>query len=156
MLFQTKVAKAHYTILKSDITSFLVSFKKKYNRFPIKDLGRVSRINYSSIRKFVIHGVSMEPKIAVREIKKKYVELGKNVKPSYFNPILRSFLQDAKKCKTDEEEKSVFSSYKEELKSEFKQFDIDLLFCVNGLSEVTKSLHNYNNENKQKEKIENG
>ena len=143
-----KTTKSHHLILKSNITSFLVSFRKKYNKFPIKDLGRVGRISYSNIRKMIINGVSLEPKIAVREIKKKYVELGKKSKPSYFNPILRSFIKDASKCKSYEEEKQIFNSYKNELESEFKQLDIDLSFCINGLKEVTKALHDYNIANK--------
>ena len=139
-----KIIKSHHTILKSTIVSFLVSYKKKYNKFPIKDLGRVGRLSYSNIKDTVINGVSMEPKIAVREIKKKYKEIGKKIKPSYFNPILRSYLKDALKCKNDSEEAHIYRNYKAELESEFKQMDMDLMFCLNGLKEVTKTLHDYN------------
>ena len=143
-----KIIKAHHLILKSEIVSFLVSFKKKYSKFPIKDLGRVGRISYSNIKNMVINGVSMEPKIAVREINKKYVELGKKTKPSYFNPILRSYIKDAAKCKNEKEEKDIFNTYKTELESEFKQLDIDLNFCIAGLKSVTSALHEYNKANK--------
>jgi len=96
----------------------------------------------------------MEPKIAIREIKKKYDDLGKKIKSSYFNPILRSFLKDALKCKNIEEEKEIFSSYKSELQSEFKQMDLDLSFCLNGVREVTKALHDFNKTNKGENKDE--
>lgn len=144
------LAQKYYKLLNNDITDALTNFNKKYEKFPIKTLGRVSRASYfKNVKNLSVNGVSMESNILIREIKNRYNDLKKKSKKSYFSFILRSFLKDASMCKSEQEIKNLYPHYKKEMDAEIKQMNLDLNFCIEGLKEVTKSLHQYNIENNE-------
>lgn len=143
-----KLVKSYHTLLKSDITSFLVSFRRKYNLFPIKELKKLDRQHsYKKVSKIIINGNSMEASIGIKEVKTRFNQFNKKINPSYFNPILKGFLRDANKCENEQEMKRVYNDYRKEINLEFKQFDIDLRFCIDGLKAINRSLREYNTKN---------
>ena len=97
---------------------------------------------------FNINDVSIEPELAVRDLQERYKGIKKKLNPSYFNPILRGFNQDAKKTTSKESMRDIYTKYSHQLDAEFKQLDLDLDFCVATLKALNKSLSEYNKKNK--------
>lgn len=146
-----EVVRKYKTLLKSDVTSFLVSFRRKYRVFPIKLLNELSRnSSYKNLKKLIVNGVSIEPVVLIKDINKKYKQLGKQLNPSYFNPTLRAYTKDSIRCKDESEVKVIYKNYLDELKRQFNDMDMDLSFCLEGLKAINRALKENNkkgNEN---------
>ena len=150
MAFVEKVTiiKKYKLLLKNDVTSFLVSFRRKYNVFPIKLLNELSKnSSYSNIKKLLVNGVSIEPNVLAKDVNNKYKGLKKKINPSYFNPTLKSFTKDALKCKDESEIKVIYKNYSDELKRLFKDMNDELSYCVESLKAINIALKS----NKRKE-----
>lgn len=147
-----EVVRKYKTLLKSDVTSFLVSFRRKYRVFPIKLLNELSRnSSYKNLKKLIINGVSIEPVVLVKDINKKYRQLGKQLNPSHFNPTLRSYTKDAIKCSDEKEVKIIYRNYLDELKRQFNDMEMDLGYCLEGLKAINRALKLQKSEDKEKD-----
>ncbi len=136
-----EVVRKYKTLLKSDVTSFLVSFRRKYRVFPIKLLNELSKnSSYKNLKKLIVNGVSIEPVVLIKDINKKYKQLGKQLNPSYFNPTLRAYTKDSIRCSDESEVKVIYKNYLDELKRQFNDMDMDLSFCLEGLKAINKAL----------------
>jgi hypothetical protein len=151
MSFETrKDLKGYNTKLKSKVTSFLVSYRKKYDAFPISSINKlVKHTNYKALSKLIINDVSIEPELAIRDLQERYKGIKKKLNPSYFNPILRGFNQDAKKTTSKESMRDIYNKYSHQLDAEFKQLDLDLDFCVATLKALNRALSEYNKKNRK-------
>ena len=161
MLFQqisSKEIGQYNAMLKKKITSFLMEFRAKLNRYPIKDINKfVNHYSYKQLGKLIINGESIEGPVVVLQIQKKYKELKKKANPSYFNVILQNYRHDATKAKRNGRPtvKEVYKEYNEELLSSFKQMELDLDFLTSGLKEIVKYIKAFNKSNlKGKNNIE--
>lgn len=148
-LKKRKEIKDYTNRLKNRVTSFLVKYRKRYNAFPIGSINKlVKHDSYKYLSKLIINGVSIETPIAIKDMQKKYNGIKKKLNPSYFNPIIKGFISDAKKAGNDTSISSLYSNYCSELDAEFKQLDLDLDFCLNTLKSLNKALKEYNTKNK--------
>ncbi len=150
MPFETRKDIRGYNVkLKSKITSFLVSYRKKYDAFPIGSINKLTKhTNYKALSKLIINDVSIEPELAIKDLQERYKGIKKKLNPSYFNPVLRGFTSDAKKTTSKESMRDIYTKYSHQLDAEFKQLDLDLDFCVATLKALNKSLSEYNKKNK--------
>ena len=140
-----EVVRKYKVLLKNDITSFLVSFRRKYRAYPIKLLNDLAKnSSYKNLKKMIINGISIEPVVLIKEINKKYRYFSKQINPSYFNPTLRSYTKDALRCKDESEVKIIYSNYLDELKRQFNDMDMDLKFCIDGLKAINIALKSNN------------
>lgn len=140
-LEKRKKVKAYNDMLKSKITSFLVEFRNKYKRFPIKTIKKLSKSNtLNRITKLMVDDVSLEPYLAVNNSIKKYQELGKKLNPSYFNPTISAYKHDANRCREVSEVKDVYDTYSNQLDAEFKQMKDDLMFCFDVTKSISKNI----------------
>lgn len=141
--------KAYNIKLKSKITSFLVSYRKKYDAFPITSINKLTRHDsYKALSKLIIYDVSIEPNVALKDLQNRYKGIKKKLNPSYFNPVLRGFNQDVKKASSNESVKDLYTKYSHQLDAEFKQLDLDLDYCIATLKALNKALSEYNKKAK--------
>lgn len=134
-----------YTVkLKSKITSFLVPYRKKYDAFPIQTINKLVRQDsYKALSKLIVNDVPIEANVALKDLQTRYKNIKKKLNPSYYNPVLRGFNQDAKKA-SDEYIKEIYKNYVHQLDAEFKQLDLDLDFCIATLRALNKALSEHN------------
>lgn len=149
----TEINKYH-KLLKQKIAHYLLGFREKFTKYPIDQVKKFkSHPSYKEFGKVNIEGENIEGKILVDDIQNKYKDLNKKANPSYFNYILKNYKLDASKCKKDENQKlkSIYSSYDDELKMDFKQMDMDFDFLVSGIKEINKHVTQFNKNNITKE-----
>ena len=146
-----KLVKTDAIMLKQQVTSFLIQYRKNYKAFPISDINKLSRHNsIKKVSNMIIDGKSIEPAIAIKLIKDRYRKIAKKTNPGYFSSVIRGFLNDSRKTKTIDDVKELYKNYDTELKSIFKEMDLDLKYCVNGLKSINKSLKDYNKKGNEK------
>ena len=151
-MFEKEIVRKYKILLKSDVTSFLTSFRRKYRAFPIKLLNELSKnSSYKNLKKLMVNGVSIEPNVLIKDINKKYKQLEKQINPSYFNPTLRAYTKDASKCKDESEVKIIYKNYLDELKRQFKDIDMSLAYCLEGLKAINYALKIKNTNEKGNE-----
>jgi len=139
------IVNKYHVFLKSKITSFLIGYRRKYEKFPMKELNSLSRHHsYNLLSTLIIKGKKVDYVVALKETKTTYNSLKKKINPSYFNPYLRAYLKDANKCKSESDIKIVYKTYERNLDKEFKEMDKDLDFCIRTLKEVNIKLREAN------------
>lgn len=137
---QNKDQKVYLLALKSDVTDFLVNFKKRFRLFPWSKVNKVMRKEYSTV--IVVNGAKFTVKSLVQEINKTKTKLNSKLRPSAFNPILKGYIKDAKNLE-GKELKRIYQNYKDELQKEFKSMRMDLEFCLSALKALNKYIKEY-------------
>lgn len=142
--------KQYSVMLKKNITSFLMSYRDRLKRYPILQIKKfTSHPSYKESKEkkvFNISGEKLAGGVLVDEIQKKHKELNKKANPGYFNYILRSFKHDALKLEKENKTKlkETYDTYRDELKAEFKQMELDFDFLVDGVKEISKYVKEFN------------
>ena len=125
--------------LKNEISSFLVNYKKKYQRFPWSQVNKVSKIKLYSSTPITVNGSKFTVKELVKVMNMTKKKINGKLKPSSYNYILKAYIRDSYK-QSGSNLKSIYNSYHTELQKVFKEMDYDLMFCLNGLKELNKTL----------------
>lgn len=136
---KTKEQKEYLLKLKNEISNFLVNYKKRYQLFPWSQVNKVSKLQLNSQLPVKVNETEFTVKELVKEINKTKTKIQNRMKPSDYNYILRAYIKDSMN-KDKEGSKMVYNEYNEELQKVFKELKIDLLFCLEGLKQLNKSL----------------
>lgn len=153
ILDKNREIKKYNTLLKSKVTSFLVGYRKRYNAFPISTIDKLAKnSNYKALSKLIIYDVPIDSSIAIKDLQSRYKKIKPKLSPSYFNPIIRGFNSDAKKTKSNESIKELYTAYLHQIDAEIKQLNIDLDYCIATLKALNKALVQFNKDHKKEEK----
>lgn len=147
--------KKYNVMLKNKVTSFLVSYRKKYNAFPIATINKLTKLSsYKALSKLIIYDVPIDANVALSDLQKRYKGIKPKLNPSYYNPVIRAFNSDARKASSDASVKEIYTNYTHQLDAEFKQLNLDLDYCVNTLKALNKALSEFNKKHKTQVKKE--
>ena len=136
---KTKKQKEYLLKLKKEVSDFIINYKKRYQLFPWNEVNKVSKLQINSNSPIKVNGIDFTVKKLVSEINKTKPKIQSKLKPYHYNYILKAYIKDSinKDNKLLEE---VYNQYKEELQSVFKEVQLDLLFCLEGLKQLNKAL----------------
>ena len=147
MAIKSKEQRKYLLRLKNEISSFLVNYKRKYQRFPWSQINKVSKVKLYSSVAITVNGTKFTVKELVKLLNTNKKKINGKLKASSYNYILKAYIRDSYK-QSGSSLKSVYSSYHLELQKVFKEMDYDLLFCLNGLKELNKALKNSEKQRK--------
>lgn len=139
MILKKSKQKEFLNTMKNEITAYLLNFKKRYQRFPWREINKISYLKKFSNVPITVRGKVFSLKELQKEFNSYKNKLRAQLKPSSFNYILKAYIKDSK-GKDDKEVKRVYETYEKELQSVFNQMNTDLLFCLDTLKELNKGL----------------
>lgn len=139
MILKKSKQKEFLNTMKNEITAYLLNFKKRYQRFPWREINKISYLKKFSNVPITVRGKVFSLKELQKEFNSYKNKLRAQLKPSSFNYILKAYMKDSK-GKDDKEIKRVYETYEKELQSVFNQMNTDLLFCLDTLKELNKGL----------------
>lgn len=139
MILKKSKQKEFLNTMKNEITAYLLNFKKRYQRFPWREINKISYLKKFSNVPITVRGKVFSLKELQKEFNSYKNKLRAQLKPSSFNYILKAYMKDSK-GKDDKEVKRVYETYEKELQSVFNQMNTDLLFCLDTLKELNKGL----------------
>ena len=111
--------KFYYRKLRNEIDDFLFSFKKRYQKFPVKEVSSILRHHFNKEDTLNISDVRYTAVEAEVEFRKTYRKLKARINTSYFNFILKAYQSDVKK--NPDNARKTYDIYHSELQEEFKQ-----------------------------------
>ena len=136
-----KLIKTDTILLKQSVTSFLIQYRKNYKAFPISNINKLARHNsIKNVSNMILNDKPIAPTVAIKLIQDRYKKIAKKTNPSYFSSVIRGFQNDCRRAKKIEDVKELYKNYDNELKSIFKEMDLDLKYCINGLKALNKVL----------------
>ena len=150
---KTKEQKEYLLRLKSNISSFLVNYKKRYQLFPWSLVNKISKMKIITDTPITVHGTEFTVKELIKEINKYKGKIQSRIKPSYFNFILKAYIKDSMN-KTGNELSKVYRQYNEQLNLQFKEMKDDLFFCLDALKELNKVVKNEKKKQPVSESVE--
>lgn len=140
MIRKSPLQRQYLLKLKEEIKDFLVNFEKRYKRFPWHLVWKLKRNEIYSNTIVNVNGTKFPVKDLVDKIKKFQASLKSQLKPSYFNFVLRAYIKDCALAKNDDMIKTTYRNYQKELDRLFHQMKIDLLTAQEMLVALNKSL----------------
>lgn len=140
MIFKKEYPQKKYLIqLKKKIQANCISLKKRLANFPVKTLKKSLSFDFGESTKVLVQENEIEIKDAIHESLKKYDDLTKRSRPSYYNDILHEFISDAKN-KKDNELIEVYNKYStkiDDIDGENKEM---LYYCLAVIKTVSKTI----------------
>ena len=148
---KTREQKKYLLKLKSEVSDFLINYKKRYQLFPWSQVNKISKLQINSNSPINVNGIDFTVKKLVNEINKTKSKIQSRMRPSYYNYILKAYIKDSMN-KDGKQLKDVYNQYNEELQNVFKEMRMDLLFCLEGLKQMNRALKP-DNKKKHEKKI---
>ena len=144
---KTKEQREYLLKLKDEISSFLVNYKKRYQRFPWSQVNKVPKLKLYTSVPITVNGTKFTVKELVKIINSTKKRINGKLKPSSYNYILKAYIKDSYK-KSGSNLKSIYNTYHIELQKVFKELEQDLMFCLTGLRELNKTLKSIDSKKK--------
>lgn len=137
-----QLAKANGLKLRNKVKDFSASFKKRYDKFPWKLISKVPNSTGNEI--VIVRGSKFTVKSLKAEILKLNKSLKVKTKPNGFNSIINAYNKEVarviKMNGSKAEINKVYNSFNDTLTTQFKQTKDDLMFCIEGMRQLTKYL----------------
>lgn len=152
MVKKTKEQKLYLLKLKTEVSEYLINYKKRYQLFPWNKVNKISKLQMNSTTPIKVNGTDFTVKKLVKEISGTKSKIQSRMKPSYYNYILKAYIKDSMN-KEGKQLKEVYNQYKEELQGVFKEMKLDLIFCLEGLRQMNKTLKSQKKDSVIKESV---
>lgn len=136
---KTKEQREYLLKLKSEVSDYLLNYKKRYQLFPWNKVNKIAKLQMNSKTPINVNGTDFTVKKLVKEIDTIKAKIQSRMRPSYYNYILKAYIKDSMN-KQGKPLKDVYHQYKEELQGVFKEMKLDLMFCLEGLKQLNKTL----------------
>lgn len=125
--------------LKKSINDFISFLKKRYQLIPWSQIQKVHKIDFDEDTRITVGEKEYSVDELLKKIKETQSSLRSKQKMSYFHHYVKEFLQDSK-SKMSIDVKKIYTEYDDKLDTEFKDTKYELMFCLNSLKEINKTL----------------
>lgn len=125
--------------LKKSINDFISFLKKRYQLIPWSQIQKVHKIDFDEDTRITVGEKEYSVDELLKKIKETQSSLRSKQKMSYFHHYVKEFLQDSK-SKMSIDVKKIYTEYDDKLDTEFKDTKDELMFCLNSLKEINKTL----------------
>lgn len=125
--------------LKKSINDFISFLKKRYQLIPWSQIQKVHKIDFDEDTRITVGEKEYSVDELLKKIKETQSSLRSKQKMSYFHHYVKEFLQDSK-SKMSIDVKKIYTEYDDKLNTEFKDTKDELMFCLNSLKEINKTL----------------
>ena len=136
--------------LKKSINDFISFLKKRYQLIPWSQIQKVHKIDFDEDTRITVGEKEYSVDELLKKIKETQSSLRSKQKMSYFHHYVKEFLQDSK-SKMSIDVKKIYTEYDDKLDTEFKDTKDELMFCLNSLKEINKTLKSRENYKKESE-----